>query len=136
MLIYHFGTRDGLLREILGQARRRQVEAFTDLIRLRPDEPYRHPGPRLVRDLRAAGRALPPHVRPAARHRGRTTLARLPADRDHRLARTTEEGMRSLGRPELATVVLAVIRGLLKDLDATGDTARTDQSLPRLPRHN
>ena len=31
--------------------------------------------------------------------------------------------MRSLGRPELATVVLAVIRGLLMDLDATGDTA-------------
>jgi AcrR family transcriptional regulator len=27
MLIYHFGTRDGLLREILGQARQRQVEA-------------------------------------------------------------------------------------------------------------
>src|SRR3954468_3792948 len=40
MLIYHFGTRDGLLREVLGQARRRQVETFTDLIRLRPDEPY------------------------------------------------------------------------------------------------
>jgi hypothetical protein len=36
--------------------------------------------------------------------------------------------MRSLGRPELATVVLAVIRGLLMDLDATGDTARTDQA--------
>src|SRR3954451_21617797 len=43
MLIYHFETRDGLLREILGQARRRQVEAFTDLIRLRPNEPYRVP---------------------------------------------------------------------------------------------
>src|SRR5438270_13865853 len=40
MLIYHFGTRDGLLREILGQARRRPGEAFTDLIRLRHDEPY------------------------------------------------------------------------------------------------
>jgi hypothetical protein len=39
-----------------------------------------------------------------------------------------QEGMRSLGRPELATVVLAVIRGLLKDLDATGDTARTDRA--------
>jgi AcrR family transcriptional regulator len=40
MLIYHFGTRDGLLREVLGEARRRQVDAFTDLIRLRPGEPY------------------------------------------------------------------------------------------------
>jgi hypothetical protein len=39
-----------------------------------------------------------------------------------------EQGMRSIGRPELATVVLAVIRGLLMDLDATGDTARTDQA--------
>jgi hypothetical protein len=36
--------------------------------------------------------------------------------------------MRTLGRPELATVVLAVIRGLLQDLDATGDTARTDRA--------
>jgi hypothetical protein len=36
--------------------------------------------------------------------------------------------MRSLGRPELATVVLAVIRGLLMDLDATGDVGRTDQA--------
>jgi hypothetical protein len=39
-----------------------------------------------------------------------------------------EDGMRSLGRPQLATVVLAVIRGLLMDLDATGDTARTHQA--------
>src|SRR6516165_4574720 len=39
-----------------------------------------------------------------------------------------ENGMRSLGRPELATVVLAVIRGLLMDLAATGDTARTHEA--------
>jgi hypothetical protein len=35
--------------------------------------------------------------------------------------------MRSLGRPELA-VVLAVIRGLLMDLDATGDAVRTEHA--------
>jgi AcrR family transcriptional regulator len=40
MLIYHFGTRDELLREILRQARQRQLEVFTDLLRVRPDEPY------------------------------------------------------------------------------------------------
>src|SRR5213080_4726910 len=40
MLIYHFGTRDGLLREVLGAARRRQVEEWTALMRLRPGEPY------------------------------------------------------------------------------------------------
>ena len=40
MLIYHFGTRDGLLREILGQARERQLDVFTDLLRVRSEEPY------------------------------------------------------------------------------------------------
>ena len=40
MLIYHFGTRDGLLRKVLEQARRRQVESFTELIRVRPGERY------------------------------------------------------------------------------------------------
>src|ERR1700755_1584416 len=40
MLIYHFETRDGLLREILGQARARQLDAFTELLRVRPGEPY------------------------------------------------------------------------------------------------
>jgi hypothetical protein len=34
----------------------------------------------------------------------------------------------SLARPELARVVLAVIRGRLTDFDATGDTARTDRA--------
>ena len=39
------------------------------------------------------------------------------------------EGMRSLGSAwKLATVVLAVIRGLLQDLDATGESARTDRA--------
>src|ERR1700750_2259336 len=40
MLIYHFDTRDELLREILGRARERQVEAWTDLLTVRPEEPY------------------------------------------------------------------------------------------------
>lgn len=35
-----------------------------------------------------------------------------------------EDGLRSTGRPELATLVLAVIRGLLMDFDATGETTR------------
>jgi hypothetical protein len=39
-----------------------------------------------------------------------------------------EDGMRRLGRPEPATVVLAVIRVLLMDLDVTGDTARTHRA--------
>src|ERR1700732_3193886 len=40
MLLYHFGTRDGLLREILGEARQRQGAGFSGLRRPRPEEAY------------------------------------------------------------------------------------------------
>jgi len=129
MLIYHFGTRDGLLREILRQARQRQVDAFTNLLRVRPDEfytvtlshawsamtgPQGQPYLRMFSRLHdAAGEPLWPGFRRIA-----TTDWLAPL----------EQGMRSLGRPQLATVVLAVIRGLLMDLDATGDAVRTDQA--------
>ena len=129
MLIYHFGTRDGLLREILVQARRRQVEAFTDLIRLRPGEPY---GATLARAWSAiSGPQGAPYLRLFGRLHDSAGEPLWPGFR--RTATTDwleplEDGMRSVGRPELATVVLAVIRGLLMDLDATGDAARTDRA--------
>ena len=127
MLIYHFGTRDGLLRQVLRQARQRQVEVFTDLIRMRPDEPYT--------TTRAWSGISGPQGEPYLRMFNRLhDTAGEPLWPGFRRTATTdwlaplEEGMRSLGRPELGTVVLAVIRGLLMDLDATGDTARTDQA--------
>jgi AcrR family transcriptional regulator len=126
MLIYHFGTRDDLLREILVLARHRQVAAFTELLRVRADEPYTETlsrawagmtGPTGQRYLRmfsrlhdSAGGELWPGFRREA-----TTDWLAPI----------EDGMQSLGRPELTTVTLAVIRGLLMDLDATDDQART-----------
>lgn len=129
MLIYHFGTRDGLLREVLREARRRQVDAFTELLRPRPDEPYRATlehawmamaAPEGQAYLRlfspvhdAAGEPLWPGFRRIATTDWLGPLA---------------AGMGSAGRPELATVVLAVIRGLLMDLDATGDTERTNEA--------
>ncbi len=126
MLIYHFGTRDGLLREILGQARQRQLDVFTDLLRVRPDEPY------LATLARAWAGMTGPHGRPYLRLFGRLhDSAGEPLWPGFRKAATTdwlaplEDGMGSL---ELATVVLAVIRGLLMDLDATGDAARTDRA--------
>src|SRR3954471_1088912 len=129
MLIYHFETRDGLLREILGQARQRQVEAFTDLIRLRPDEPYP------VTLARAWSAISGPQGEPYLRMFSRLhDTAGEPLWPGFRRTATTdwlaplERGMRSLGRPELATVVLAVIRGLLMDLDATSDAVRTDRA--------
>jgi AcrR family transcriptional regulator len=129
MLIYHFGTRDGLLREILRHARRRQVEAFGELLRVRPEEPY-------TATLGRAWSAMTgPQGRPYLRMFDRLhDSAGQPLWPGFRRIATTdwlaplEDGMRTLGRPELATVVLAVIRGLLRDLDATGDAARTDQA--------
>ena len=129
MLIYHFETRDGLLREILEQARRRQVEAFTRLLRLRPGEPYLATlarawpaisGPEGERYLRMFSRLHDTGGEPLwPGFRARATTDWLA---------TLEHGMASLGRPELATVVLAVIRGLLMDLDATGDEARAHRA--------
>src|SRR3954466_2023509 len=129
MLIYHFGTRDGLLREVLGQARRRQVEAFNNLLRLRPDEPYPSTlarawsaisGPQSEPYLRmfgrlhdTAGEPLWPGFRRTA-----TTDWLGPLDRDRR----------SFGPTFPATAVHSLLPGLLMDLDATGDSARTDRA--------
>lgn len=129
MLIYHFNTRDELLREILGRARERQVDAWTDLLRVRPEEPY-------TATLANAWAAMTgPSGRPYLRMFSRLhDTAGEPHWPNFRRAATTdwlaplEDGMRTLGRPELATVVLAVIRGLFQDLDATDDSARTDQA--------
>jgi AcrR family transcriptional regulator len=126
MLIYHFETRDQLLREVLGEARRRQVETFTGLLSLRPGEPYTATLARAWSEI--SGPAGEPYLRMFNRLHDSAGEPLWPG---FRRAATTdwleplEEGMGSLGRPELATVVLAVIRGLLMDLDATDDSART-----------
>ena len=129
MLIYHFGTRDDLLRAILAAARERQVRVFTELLRLRSDEPY------LLTLSRAWSAISGPEGEPYLRMFSRLhDAAGEPLWPGFRRAATTdwlaplEEGMGSLGRPELATVVLAVIRGLLMDLDATDDAARTQRA--------
>jgi AcrR family transcriptional regulator len=129
MLIYHFETRDKLLREILGRARQRQLDAWTGLLRLRPDEPY-------TTTLRRAWAGMSgPEGEPYLRIFSRLhDTAGEPLWPGFRRGATTdwlgtlEEGMASLGHPELTTVALAVIRGLLMDLDATGDTERTDEA--------
>src|SRR4051794_38845029 len=40
MLVYHFATRDELLRAVLRCARERQLAAFGELLEVRPNEPY------------------------------------------------------------------------------------------------
>lgn len=129
MLLYHFGTRDALLRAVLGHARQRQLALFGDLLRARPDEPY-------PATLQRAWTAMTgpdgqPYLRMFGQLRESAEQQLWP---DFRRTATTdwlgplEDGLRSLGRPDLATLVLAVIRGLLLDLDATADTGRVDRA--------
>jgi AcrR family transcriptional regulator len=129
MLIYHFGTRDALLRAVLGRARQRQLAAFGDLLRVRPEQPY-------TATLANAWTVMTgPEGQPYLRMFGQLReSAEQQLWPDFRRVATTdwlgplEEGLRSIDRPELATLVLAVIRGLLMDLDATADRTRTDRA--------
>lgn len=120
------GTKAKLLQEVLGEARARQRRDFGALLRPRPDDPYPD-----TLDRAWAGMTSPT---------GRSCLVvfgRLREDAEQRLwpgfrrEATTDwleplrEGMATVGRPALATLVLAVIRGLVMDLDATGDVDRT-----------
>jgi len=129
MLIYHFGTRDALLRAILVRARHRQLEVFGGLLRAKPGEPY-------TTTLDHAWTAMTgpdgrPFLRMFGQFRESTVEPLWPGFR--RVATTDwleplEDGLRTIGREELATLVLAVLRGLFLDLDATADTDRADRA--------
>jgi AcrR family transcriptional regulator len=135
MLLYHFGTRDELFRAVLVHARQRQLDLFGDLLRVRSGEPYTTTLARAWASI--SGPEGQPYLRMFSQLR-RSEVERLwPGFR--RIATTDwlgplEDGLRSIGRPELATLVLAVIRGLLMDLDATADTARADRAFQEFVR--
>lgn len=129
MLIYHFGTRDALLRETLGRARRRQRDFFGELVSPQPDEPY-------LRTLQRAWQAMTgPTGRPYL-----SMFGKLREDAEQQLwpgfrresttawLQPLEDGMRSIGRPDLGTLVLAVVRGLIMDIETTGEASRADQA--------
>jgi AcrR family transcriptional regulator len=133
MLLYHFGTKEALLRAVLQRARSRQRQEFEALLRVRPDEDYRT----------TLGRAWT-GMTSAPGRRYLDLFGRLRGDAEQQLwpgfrrEATTDwlaplqDGLRTLGRPELATLVLAVIRGLIMDLDATGDADRVDRAFADL----
>lgn len=135
MLLYHFGTRDELLLAILRSARQRHLASFGDHLKSRPDEPY-------VVTLGRAWVAMTspdaaPYLRMFGQLREQSERSLWPGFR--RLATTDwlapiETGVASIDRPGSATLVLAVIRGLMMDLDATGDLARADAAFHQLLR--
>jgi len=135
MLLYHFETRDELLKAILRRARQRQLDSFGDLLRPRPGEDYTATlGQAWVTMTGPDGRS---YLRMFGQLREQSEQSLWPGFR--RLATTDwlsplETGLRSIGRPESATLVLAVIRGLLMDLEATADLARADEAFHELLR--
>lgn len=129
MLIYHFGTRDALLRAVLERARQRQLDLFGDLLRARPGE--RYPTTLARAWTSVTGQDGQPYLRMFTQLGDSAVHHLWPDFRRHATTDwlgPLEDGLRTIGRPELATLVLAVIRGLLMDLDATADATRTDRA--------
>jgi AcrR family transcriptional regulator len=134
MLLYHFTTRDQLVSEALREARRRQQQAFEELLAPRPGVPYgavlaaawdRITAPELrpYLVLFAQLHDLPPDRSPWAGFRARSITDWLP---------TIEAALRADGHPDaapLATAVTAMLRGLIQDLNTTGDHQRTTSAL-------
>ena len=135
MLLYHFGTRDELLLAILRRARQRQLRSFGALLAVRPSETYtRTLGRAWVAMTGAEGRS---YLRMFGQLREQSERSLWPGFR--RVATTDwlgvlEEGLASIGRSGSSTLVVAVIRGLMMDLDATADTARADGAFHELLR--
>lgn len=129
MLLYHFGTRDELFLAILRQARQRQLDSFGELLRLREDESYPATLGRAWQTM--IGADGQPYLRMFSQWRVNAEASLWPG---FRRAATVdwlgplETGLRSIPGQHSATLALAVIRGLLMDLDATGDTARASKA--------
>lgn len=129
MLLHHFGSRDELLLAIVDEVERRQAATVVDL----PAEPADAVAA-MWTDLRR------PELRPFERlffecyaraAQGEEPFARmLPAAVDGWLA-VVDEQMGDVVDPALARLGLAVTRGLLLDLVATGDEAGVDAAAAR-----
>lgn len=131
MLIYHFGTKDRLVRQALLQARQQQRKLVGEALRHRPGQRYADTltqawsalttdqARRYVR-LFSAVYALPPEHLPWPDLHVTAVQDWLPL---------IESGLRADGHPRpqaMATLVLAVVRGLLMDDRATSDGRRSD----------
>jgi AcrR family transcriptional regulator len=138
MLIYHFGSKEGLLVEVIRAVEERQREA---LAQLRHDPSL--PTPELMRRMwqRLADPALWPQERLffevyGQALQGRAHAAPLLDGIVDSWLEPLSELARDLGLPEAsaradARLWLAVTRGLLLDLLATGDRRGVDEAMER-----
>jgi AcrR family transcriptional regulator len=138
MLIYHFGSKEGLLIEVVREMERRQLAALADLEQELEADPALGPGD-LIR--RFWQRLSDPVLWPAERLffelygqalQGREgTTPFLDGIVESWLGPVTELAVRQGSRPEVARADarfgLALIRGLLLDLLATGDRQGVDE---------
>ncbi|MEU4470671.1 TetR/AcrR family transcriptional regulator [Micromonospora sp. NPDC023888] len=133
MLIYHFATKDRLVRSALIEARRRQRALFDDALRHRPGTPYVDTlasawatlsGPAARRYVRLFSVV---HALPSAE----TPWPNFPVMAVHDWLPTITAGPRADCHPRadvLATLVLGVVRGLLLDDRATGEHDRAGEA--------
>jgi AcrR family transcriptional regulator len=137
MLVYHFGSREGLMRELLAGAREREDENIQAWFRAgkkqrtmpeflrwlwqRMSAPSRQPQLRLLFELYALALRNP-----------RDYPGVLEAPLRYWQKLTKQAGVHSKSSTAEATLLLAATRGLLLDLCATGDRARVSRALQLL----
>ena len=137
MLVYHFGSREGLMREILAGVREREDERILAWFqagrkpRTLPEflswlwrwmsAPRRRPAVRLLFELYALALRNP-----------RDYPGVLEAPLAYWQKLTKKAGFRSEFEAAEATLLLAATRGLLLDLCATGDRARVGRAMQLL----
>ncbi len=136
MLVYHFGSREGLMREILAGVREREdenIEAWFQAGKQRTmpeflrwlwqqmSAPSRQPQLRLLFELYALALRNP-----------RDYPGVLEAPLAHWQKFTKKAGLRSEFETAEATLLLAATRGLLLDLCATGDRVRVGRAMELL----
>jgi AcrR family transcriptional regulator len=137
MLIYHFGSREGLMREILARLRDRGDARIRDWFRA---SKKRHTLPEFLRWYWK--RMSTPKVRPAIRLIFELYALALRNPREypgvledpivHWQKLTKKARIASDADDAEATLLLAATRGLLLDLCATGDRARVGRALETL----
>ncbi|HSV66418.1 MAG TPA: TetR/AcrR family transcriptional regulator [Mycobacteriales bacterium] len=140
MLSYHFGSKEGLLVEVVKAVEERQRAALADLD---AELPAGHPPAELLRALwrRLADPALWPHERLFFEMYGQALMGNPKATPllagivDSWLAPAVDlarrRGLPGRTAAADARLALAVVRGLLLDLLATGDRAGVDAAMER-----